>query len=190
MRTYLSIDIDFWNDLDAAETSLSRLLLRRGDIPTLSVMNHQQLLQDVDESDADRLVNVDEHSDLTDTTVNIFECGSWISYVRWRKRGEYLWIRNQRGTIHGSCNRYRGYWDAGSDWGETRGIFRRQEIDLCLYLQECVGIGLCLSPSFCVCGAEDLFKMLVKMFDIPYKKGKHNEFNHRQYRRPPDIEAA
>jgi hypothetical protein len=70
MRTYLSIDIDFWNNLEAAERVLTKLLLRRGDIPTIAVMNHQQLLPMVNESNADVLVNIDEHSDLCDTSVS------------------------------------------------------------------------------------------------------------------------
>ncbi len=189
-KSYLSIDIDFWNDLNAAERSLSRLLLRRGDIPILAVMNHQQLLTHVNRSGANLLINVDEHSDLVDTTVKIFECGSWISYVEWRKDGEYLWVRNKRSASYGSCNQLCNHWNEDSDWGSTKSVFRKQAVDLCPYLQDCVGIGLCLSPSFCVKGAEDLFKMLIKAFYIPYKKGQSNEWNNRRYRRPPDVQAA
>jgi len=190
LRTYLSIDIDFWNDLDAAERTLSKLFLRRGDIPVRAVMNHQQLLPSINKSGADLLVNVDEHSDLTDTDVNIFECGTWVSYVKWRTRGKYLWIRNQKGVSHGSCNHGQKFWNSGSDWLTTNTVFEPQEVDLSLYLRDCVGIGLCLSPSFCAFGAEDLFKMLVKAFHIPYKKGQADEYSNRQYRRPPEVKAA
>ena len=190
MRTYLSIDLDFWNDLNAADITLSRLLLRRGDIPAIAVMNHQQLLQSINRSGADFLVNVDEHSDLTNTDVNIFTCGTWVSYVKWRTQGQYLWVRNQQGTNHGNCNHGQKSWNTGSDWYSTNTIFATQEVDLRQYLKDCVGIGLCLSPSFCVFGAEDLFKMLVKAFHIPYRKGQANEYNNLQYRRPPDITAA
>jgi hypothetical protein len=190
MGTYLSIDIDFWNDLDAAEKALSRLLIRRGSIPTRAVMNHQQLLQSINRSGADLLVNVDEHSDLADTDITIFECGTWVSYVKWRTQGSYLWIRNQRGTSHGSCNHGQKTWNMGSDWWSSRSVFETQEVNLCPYLRDCVGIGLCLSPSFCVSGAKELFEMLVKAFHISYTEGQANEYSNRQYRRPPDIKAA
>lgn len=190
MKTYLSIDIDFWNDLDAAEVTLCKLLLQRGEVPISAVMNHQQLLSSVNDSGADLLVNVDEHSDLTDSGVTIFECGSWVSYVEWRHYGRYLWVRNVQNTSRGSCNLGQKVWNAGSDWMSTTTIFKKQEVDLCPYLQDCVGIGLCLSPSFCVCGAEDLFQMLIKKFSIPYQSGQSNEFLNRQYLRPPGIQAA
>jgi hypothetical protein len=60
-------------------------------------------------------------------------------------------------------------------------------VDLCPYLKDCVGIGLCLSPSFCARDAVGLFERLVKEFKIPYRRGQFNEYLNRQYRRPPDI---
>jgi hypothetical protein len=189
MRTYLSIDIDFWNNLEAAERVLTKLLLRRGDIPTIAVMNHQQLLPMVNESNADVLVNIDEHSDLCDTSVSRFECGSWVSYVKWRKNGKYVWLRNNHGTAKGNCNHDASGWDSGTDWLVTKSYFRGQWTDLCKYLPDCVGIGLCMSPSFSVCGAPELFRMLVKAFDLPYKRGRSKEWFNCT-RRPPGIQAA
>ena len=124
-RTYISIDIDFWGprwgvketreDLrDTLKTALGRR------IPVIAVMNHQQLLREVNGSQASRLINVDEHSDLAPADCDELNCGTWVSYVRWRRGGEYLWIRNTR-ELSGSCN-YGSWenWKADTDWWMAR----------------------------------------------------------------------
>src|SRR5208337_4956594 len=183
MKNYLSIDIDYWTNPDAAEKSLTRLLLRRGNIPINALMNHQQMTKFVDNSGANLLINVDKHSDICSSDIRRFECGSWVSYIKWRKTGEYLWIRSDRDFCCGSCNGDR-FWSEDNDWGKVKSIHHKQDIDLCEYLPECTGIGLCMSPQYANYDIRELFKMIIKAFNIPYKKGRRNE-NYGRTRKPP-----
>ena len=147
-------------------------------------MNHQQMLSFVDNSGASMLINVDEHSDVCNKNTDRFECGSWISYVNWRKQGEYFWIRNSRDLTHGSCNG-QDPWNFDLDWNKVKSIYSKQEIDLCKYLKGCVGIGLCLSPCYCYNGAENIFRDMINKYNIPYKRGRRNEYFGAK-RKPPE----
>jgi hypothetical protein len=157
----------------------------------VAVMNHQQLVPYVNDSGANRLVNIDEHSDLADAEVKGLNCGTWVSYVRWRKKGEYLWIRNNRSTSLGHCNWGRGSnnWDAGTDWKKTGTRYPGKRLGMLPLLRGCVGVGLCMSPEWSTEPMIVLFRELVDEFGIPYKKGRMNENRERSIR-PPFRRAA
>ena len=201
MKTYLSIDIDFWEDLskDYLQKDLHRLVteLNKRQVPIIAVMNHQQLLPHVSESGARRLVNVDQHSDLADFIVEKLDCGSWVSYVSWRKKGEYVWIR-RHSLEAGECNggdpifRERGGVDKTlSDWKKLSTKRVRYLPPLKELLKGVVAAGICLSPSFIpsssfqdVGGFEKVFRRIVRQFKIPYKRGLRNEHYLEQKRKP------
>ena len=201
MKTYLSIDIDFWEDLseDRLQKDLQRLVneLNKRQIPIVAVMNHQQLLPLVSDSSARRLVNVDQHSDLADTTVEKLDCGTWVSYVSWRKKGEYVWIR-RHSLDAGECNggdpifRERGGVDKTlSDWKKLSTKRVRYLPPLKELLKGVVAAGICLSPSFIpsenfntVGPYEKVFRRIVRQFKIPYKRGLRNEHYLEQKRKP------
>lgn len=194
-RIYLSIDIDFWWNKQAAEKTLDTIY---GKIPfkadLIAVMNHQQLTNHVDKCRVDKLINIDKHSDICNKNITTFECGSWVAYIKNRQKKEYLWVRCDRGVYNGNCNEDAD-WDENNDWGKVSTQYSGQKINLdklCDFKQ-IVGVGLCLSPSW----NEDLFvdnkekwveKLFFKMVDkyqIPYFKGKRNEFSAKKTRRPP-----
>jgi hypothetical protein len=187
MKTYLSIDIDYWNlgtsrDLDRELNSLLRLA---NNIPIIAVMNHQQLLPIINTSGANHLVNIDEHSDLTACDVNELECGTWVSYVTWRRTGTYLWIRSQKGTAYGSCNGEDNSWNKGNDWKKAESKYINPDnLRLVKYLSNCVGIGICMSPNYANYDLMDIFRKVIKQYNIPYKKGVMRENNKRKIRPP------
>lgn len=189
MGSYLSIDVDYFNhttsyqDKYSVENELGTLLNTcvRNNIPVIAVMNHQQMLPYVDSSKANSLINIDTHADLTDSFVNFLDCGTWVSYVSWRKRGSYTWIRAQRGYKEGNCNR-PFKWNTGTDWGSTEAIRHTTSINQFL-LGDCVGVGLCMSPAYSFEEWVLIFRRLVKEFRIPYIKGDLTE-NKRVNRSP------
>jgi hypothetical protein len=189
-KIYLSIDIDFWSSERAATKTLNLIL---NSIPKkatkIAVMNHQQMCRYVDASKASILINIDQHSDVCTSTINKFECGSWISYVKWRKEGKYLWVRNSTSTSNGNCNGWQfgntPSWRYGSDWGELKSIYKAQSfnVDKLCDFSSIVGVGLCLSPAYnsdrnrerSSKWAEPLFRELVEKYKFPYIKGQRQE---------------
>jgi hypothetical protein len=177
MNTFLSIDVDFWVDANTLRHQLHLLMGRKNkDIPIIAVMNHQQMLRAVNESNARRLINIDEHSDLAECTVEELNCGTWVSYVKWRLEGTYIWIRNS-GDFHSRCNSVRfDSWDEGSDWKKLESRYLKENnLKLTTYLPDCVGIGLCISPAFARADIADVFTEIVAEYGIPYRKGIRNE---------------
>ncbi|MCK9567489.1 hypothetical protein M0R72_00905 [Candidatus Pacearchaeota archaeon] len=196
MRTYLSVDVDFWFEPTRARKQLVLLMQRVGkNIPIIAVMNHQQMLASVNASNAQRLINVDAHSDLTESSVRRLNCGTWVSYVTWRKLGEYIWIRPDAG-FQNSCNGDdRAIWNAGTDWKYSVSRYiSSKNLKLTTYLQGCVGLGLCMSPAYATTGVVEVFREIVDRYGIPYHKGRLSELN-TKYARPsgfprPPTKAA
>jgi hypothetical protein len=191
MNTYLSVDVDFWLEPTRAREQLYRLMQHIGKRPIIAVMNHQQMLREVNASKAKRLTNIDAHSDLAESSVSKLNCGTWISYVTWRKQGEYIWIRPDVG-YQNSCNGDdRAIWNAGTDWkySVSRYISRRN-LKITTYLHDCVGVGLCMSPAYAPIEVVEVFREIVDRYGIPYRKGRWNEETTRRMRpsgfpRPP-----
>lgn len=200
-KTYLSIDIDFWNRREwggnsrsfYAKTQLTALFeeAQRQGIPIKAVMNHQQLTQYVDKSKARTLINVDTHSDLCDFNIKDFECGSWVSYIRWRARGKYIWYHSLD-VDTGECNSddpiFEGSHRPRTHKTEWRQISRRKVKGIPSVknlLENCVEIGFVMSPAYSDPELIELFNDLVKKFKIPYKSGRLDEDVYHIRRRPP-----
>jgi hypothetical protein len=189
MKTYLSIDFDYWRTTwpklgVSTITDVVKRAKKRG-IPIIAVMNHQQMLKEVNESYADRLINVDEHADLSGADVEVLNCGTWVSYVRWRRGSEYLWIRNSRSTSLGDCNGSGGRWNFGTDWYKTTSKYGGKDLRLTPFLRNCVGVGLCMSPEFSTETMQDFFRELVRENGIQYRKGRHEESIIARTLKPP-----
>lgn len=109
MKTFLSIDIDFWNYLThAPEIALENLNnlykhCRTNSVPLTAVCNHNQMLPVVNRSDTNQLINIDYHSDLTTNNVDNLNCGTWVSYVKQRKQSKYKWLHRSHAD-DGECN--------------------------------------------------------------------------------------
>lgn len=185
MTTYLSIDMDYFNgdaDLYGPAEMYVRLerLLRRASgksIPLIAVMNHQQLLPFVNASGATQLDNIDEHADIESTTCDQLSCGSWVSYVAWRRTGTYRWITPQGGGSDCVRIMYDQRNRAWSDWGRLTYTSRAPSVSS--LLADCAGVGICLSPAYVDPVLEPVFRRLVRDFGIRYLKGQRSEYNSR-----------
>jgi len=74
-------------------------------VDILTVISHEELLQHVNASGCDVLVNVDYHNDIVDnkwTRDRKPGEGNWVNYVRWAPVGTYVWI--YRNVVEGACD--------------------------------------------------------------------------------------
>lgn len=188
--SFVSLDIDFFNPLNhtSLRPYLDQLtaLCRARRIPLSAVMNHQQMLGLVNESPADRLVNLDTHSDLGDTSADMLTCGSWVAYVKWRKQGSYQWLHAGHASA-GECNgefpifgaNGRGHYDL-TDWAHVshRRLLRPPKVEV--LLKQAVAVAVCSSPMYSYDGLEDHFVAWRKQHGVPYRKGRRDETYGRQ----------
>lgn len=186
---YLSIDIDYWTDSTIPKFvwELGKFLIDRPrDIPITAVMNHQQLLWNVNRTHVQRLVNLDFHSDLVGCGTSNLHCGSWVSFVQWRKWGEYIWVRPKEDPSMGACSR-SGAWHKYTDWKKATSVTRNPErMNLRTLYRNCMGIGLCMSPAFINKEMQMAFTLLVTEHRIPYREGDWTE--HKSEKRyPPGV---
>ena len=105
MRSYLSIDLDYWrnepNDKKSAEFFKKAFSLG---IPLYVVKTHEQLLDHVNKSKYDLIYNVDFHSDLFGfhdkkeradwirKNPKAPDEGQWGVFIKWRKNGCFYWL--------------------------------------------------------------------------------------------------
>jgi hypothetical protein len=192
MATYLSLDLDFFNAagkqvepvfFGLVEKHLKQVgeFVKRTGTPCVAVMNHQQMLPFVDESGCDTLLNVDTHSDLADTGVNEFSCGTWVSYVKWRATGKYVW-QHGYSAYHGDCSSFSNLYRPrpGRQRGEMSGwrfathVQNRQMPRLTSAIKS---IGVCLSPSYVDFSEEtgEIMRNWAKKYGIRYVKGRLDE---------------
>ena len=201
MSTYLSLDLDFFNAsgrsaeplfLGLVEYNLERVaeFVKRRKIPCVAVMNHQQMLRFVDQSGCDTLLNVDTHSDLAEASIDALSCGTWVSYVKWRKTGQYIWHHGYtayRGDCSGGanlfCPRPRHKRGQMSGW---RDVHHKKTTRMPPLGNDIKAVGVCLSPCY-VDFPEETGELLRDWYDrhrIPYVKGRLDE-HFSVPRRPP-----
>lgn len=178
-RIFLSIDIDFWRLNVPARECLTTLFKRCRDIPLLAVTSHEQLLGVVDRSGANHLVNVDEHDDLVNLKKEVTD-GNWVGHVSWKGSGTYTWVgsydqplnfnthprglvrADRLGRVDLALNPPSSPWDEGSGWQKTAFVHADQYVDLCQYLANCVGIGVCLSPGYTPLRVQGILQQLTR----------------------------
>jgi hypothetical protein len=184
---YTSIDIDFFNSIGTfAETEeyLNHVFhtVKECKIPCIAVMNHQQLIPFVSVCPARQLINLDEHSDLGNEEDTWLSCGSWVNYITWRNRGEYIWLHANT-LLVGECSGgdkpiFTEWRKAGSkSCGWKRSSHQQVETlpTINELLSSCFGVGFCLSPSYRSDSLEPIFRRIVKKYKIPYMGGRRNE---------------
>lgn len=114
MKTYLSIDLDFWND-SMDEKQMRAFLLRAKEVSKgrLHIVDsHESLRKYVGKSGSEHLINVDFHADIWDRfnpkfPVSLrrnYNCGTWVNFVKPSSRLLYTWIHP-----HSDKMLYRGY---------------------------------------------------------------------------------
>ena len=191
MRKYVSVDMDFWEDPARAELVLRGAVekaLTLG-VPVIAVDEHHQLLDHI--PDADVLLNFDKHSDVCDyVDLDYLENGTWITYVPWKSKGEYIWIRNsdigsgncQSLKVRVECggNYFRSYlkwsWDYRTGWGKLRSVYR-PEADIRRYINKgCVGLGISWSEHFAPREVHSVFFEIIEKYGLKYEKFDDGRF--------------
>jgi len=153
MKTYLSIDLDYWRNHTSPEacTRFFKAVWKTG-LPVYTSFYHHHLLGHVNESGCRRLINVDYHSDLSDLVsghVLTFEEGTWVNFVDWRHKGEFIWrfpstqicVNEEDGYCHAHTNPFQ---HNVSGWGTATkrvGVYGIPWRDI-------TAIGVCLSPDW------------------------------------------
>lgn len=202
MKTYLSIDMDYWNGCTPAYTfkSLFNLLerLQNKGIPMMACMNHQQMLHHVNNSNARKLINLDTHSDLAQPAIDRLNCGTWVSYIKWRHQGEYIWCHRDSISA-GDCSRWGSKYGRifpnngminkiSSDWQKIQRI--KMHLPNYKYLtNHTVAAGLVLSPEYVEDELECVFYDAIKKFNLNYLKGRRDEF-YSKFAIPPGLSKA
>lgn len=193
-KIFLSIDFDFWNydqDLFIDHVRYFIKYAEKKRIDVTAVTNHQQMLRYVDASDARILFNLDTHSDLVTKKVSIFDCGSWVSYVKWRRLGTYIWMH--AGSLNdGDCSSFRGGDFFGhhdkkidyteTDWRQLKRISVQNELNqmsisrrLCGAMPYVSAISFCTSPGYTNHSLFKLGKNLLQFYNIPILRGRLDE---------------
>ena len=142
--TYLSIDIDFWEDAAKALAFLGKIHL-----PIHCVAFHDQLLPHIERSGCSNIHNVDFHSDLSDLYRGQRDAlteGTWASFPSCKYRGKFVWhypskTRIKDGYCHGRVNPFEDGEHGG--WCEVR-----MEQGLRLPWHSVKTVGLCVSPDW------------------------------------------
>lgn len=156
-QAYLSIDLDFWKEhCDSRSSTNFFNKVFALNVPMLFVIEHEELLKDINKSKTNVLYNVDYHSDLcSNNELKKNEKptdGSWVNYVTWQKKGEYYWIcpsyemcyEEQNGTCCGTKGLDPFKHKKESTWKSIEVTQKLNTIDW----RTIKKIGVCLSPCF------------------------------------------
>lgn len=180
---YLSIDIDYWMGHEKWKMSgfLKRVLALG--VPIKVVISHEELLPNMNGSKADSLFNVDHHSDMADDLYergrkkeNIYKNfetffkrkgptplkldeGTWANFVKFRKKGTFLWLYPDEECWKGDFphNRGSGRCDIQHSpfsklskeicgWKEVKR--RRKRLLTHKEWDKIIKIGICISPDW------------------------------------------
>jgi len=154
MKTYLSIDLDYWNEQSHARAvdDLDYLIdeICGRELPFKVVFDHEKLLSHLRQFDFRRLINVDFHSDVAniDTCSELqLNCGTWVNFVPHCRSREYLWV-HPGSLAFGRCDQRTNvrFPDIYTGWGdveETNKDWRKL-----LDWKDVVAVGISLSPDF------------------------------------------
>ena len=110
MKTYLSIDLDFWNDRPTNDCLEFMKKIKATGLPIRIVDDHADLLPFINKSGCDCIINLDYHSDISNNIkvsgknfkskkkkcskekhiLPKLNCGTWANWVD--NRNTYIWM--------------------------------------------------------------------------------------------------
>lgn len=155
MRSYLSVDLDYWKDHNTpgAATRFFKKIMNLK-VPITVFVEHEEMLSDIHKTKKlDRLYNVDYHSDII-SQKDVYdepEDYDWANFVKGRTKADFIWClpdyevcyEKEEGTCHGPLPDPFKY-QRKSGWKSCtiqKGI---NKIDW----NSIERIGVCLSPCF------------------------------------------
>lgn len=114
--SYLSIDLDYWNEETERQMLNFLKKVMALDIPINAYIEHHEILRSVNRAKFDTLFNVDYHSDLCEDSVHgqsplELNEGTWGNFVKGKKDKTFIWIHPQT-----TC-----YINPGSSYEDHRG---------------------------------------------------------------------
>ncbi len=161
MRTYLSIDLDYWSNHETDRSM--RLFVEHAlnlNVPTLLVREHHWLLKHINKHPAEHLINADHHDDIatrwdwqgfTEYCMDRPNEGTWASFVDWKRGSVFEWRYPNNGKAgscrYGICDEERDVYNGQgrlTGWGWV--IKRRGLVDI--PWDDVIAVGIAISPSY------------------------------------------
>lgn len=154
--TYLSIDLDYWNNVTPTMIRFLKQVMKL-EVPVLLCKSHEQMLRNVNSSGAKVLVNVDYHADLCEDDPNNkppkIECGTWVNAVKWRKSGCFVWVCPNKSKCYasgeGRCDSSRDpetdpFKNKNNGWKKTKVRTGLKNVNL----SRVKAVGIAVSPDY------------------------------------------
>jgi hypothetical protein len=189
-KTYLSLDVDFWNNRDYEELRevmerVKRLQRRGKDL--LIVDRHHKLVPHANKYRCTEVINVDAHSDIVnsdsqfrcDGTKLKLNCGTWANYLKVRQKFRWMFPKGHKmkdGLCHWpQTNEFSPFTDPSiAGWKEvTKEPVDEFPMDLMLRK---AAIGIAISFEYLMYG-EGSWEMLKVMTDVFGEKAMPKTFN-------------
>ena len=111
MSTYLSIDLDYWNENRDYKNLRNILSFAKNSCPNIRIVDsHEEIIDHVNNSRCTNIINLDYHSDISDFDDNnstYLNCGTWANYISFRFKGTYTWLHphiSERTIDEGYCH--------------------------------------------------------------------------------------
>lgn len=153
---YLSLDLDFFNVEQTLSLNLLTKIANSG-LPTKVVVSHEQLVSHINKfvGKFDTLVNVDYHSDfptITDLKSLDFDEGTWGAFVKRSTEKTFIWSPPSRKSLSYFTGYCHGYYPNPFTKSNRKKVeltgWQDAQIKLKYIpkLNECIAIGICLSP--------------------------------------------
>ena len=138
---FLSIDLDYWQ-VTSGEKSLRDVLDIALCLDKINLyIEHDEIINDVNNSNARVLINIDYHDDYTMEDPLEAHCGNCIT---WKKTGKYIWVSPYNGV---SVKKVKT-----SEWLDYNQYVRPVKV---LKKYNLAGCSICISPfhysSYCNC---------------------------------------
>ena len=188
--TYLTIDLDFWNNRDLDTKWLNTIATLP--VTKYAVEHHHHIIPHVNAVNTKRIINVDYHADICDDLPDMkLECGTWGNYISWAEQGKFLWIypnedcanseyynnRYQNGRYkpcygHGTCHSRNSPFSKRKQYNKwpLGKCIRRLEPVPNLDLKRIAYVSFCTSPDFRHSELQEPWDEFIKDNNIPWIK--------------------
>jgi hypothetical protein len=193
MKTYLSIDMDFWNYVSCFDVFVPSPVCIMRDIVSsgksiFAVDSHHELLDDINSGKYEKIINVDYHDDLGDGSFSGPTCANWPLHAKHIKK--YIWRHPHPisdGIYRGICNPEGRFPSVTAEdyppkvnktWREERFSFRKSMFfgfPVDRIIKSADSIGICFSSIYLVGSHEDVFDAIRLIYMNKNKRVKMNK---------------
>jgi hypothetical protein len=199
MKTYLSIDLDYWlhngNNYHVIPRQMFRLFKSLSSMNKVIVKDHEQLLPFIEKLNVERIIHIDYHQDIAypyweDDSVEL-NCGTFWYFLQNRKNINFHWIypRNVCKTDNGGICMNMGI---SNPLKKKNWIFRKQTTrkGLSGYTKfgdmNIVGIGVSVSRNYCYTAPSNLDEIV----DFLIKLGYHDHNYYQPTNKELEVQYA